>query len=107
MNGPDDPVATGGRGRTAGNSATSDLRRLGRDGALVTVRWTCRRPDGSVIWEFPDSYLLAVEQAGGGSSGTWSTNEIPAGRAGQRPATAYSCHSLSTPLSRWLPRSAR
>ena len=38
-----------------------DLRRLGRDGALVTVGWTCRRHDGSVIWEFPDSYLLAAE----------------------------------------------
>ena len=34
---------------------------LGRDGALVGVRWTCRRPDGSIIWEFPDSYLLAAE----------------------------------------------
>jgi hypothetical protein len=39
-----------------------DLRPLGRDGALATVRWTCRRPDGSVIWEFPDSYLLAGER---------------------------------------------
>jgi hypothetical protein len=39
-----------------------DLRRLGRDGALVTVGWTCRRPDGSTIWEFPDSHLLAAER---------------------------------------------
>jgi hypothetical protein len=29
---------------------------------LVTVCWTCRRPDGSTIWEFRDSYLLASEQ---------------------------------------------
>jgi hypothetical protein len=42
----------------------SDLeqRPLGRDGALVTVSWTCRRPDGSAIWEFLDSYLLAGER---------------------------------------------
>jgi hypothetical protein len=37
---------------------------LGRDAAMVTVRWVCRRPDGSTIWEFLDSYLLAPEQGG-------------------------------------------
>jgi len=37
-------------------------RPLGGDGALVTVCWTCRRPDGSTIWEFLDSYLLATER---------------------------------------------
>jgi hypothetical protein len=26
-----------------------DPRRLGRDAAMVTVRWVCRRPDGSTI----------------------------------------------------------
>jgi hypothetical protein len=37
-------------------------RPLGGDGALVTVCWTCRRPDGSTIWEFLDSYLLAADR---------------------------------------------
>ena len=26
---------------------------------MATVRWRCRRPDGSTIWELLDSYLLA------------------------------------------------
>lgn len=39
-----------------------DPRPLGRDAAMVTVRWRCRRPDGSTIWEFLDTYLLAAEQ---------------------------------------------
>jgi hypothetical protein len=29
---------------------------------MAMVRWICRRPDGSTIWEFLDSYLLAPEQ---------------------------------------------
>ena len=28
---------------------------------MVTVGWICRRPDGSTIWEFLDSCLLAFE----------------------------------------------
>jgi ketosteroid isomerase-like protein len=39
-----------------------DPRPLGRDAAMVTVCWVCRRPDGATIWEFLDSYLLAGEQ---------------------------------------------
>jgi ketosteroid isomerase-like protein len=39
-----------------------DRRPLGSDAAMVTVRWHCRRPDGSTIWDFLDSYLLASEQ---------------------------------------------
>ena len=39
-----------------------ERRLLGSDAAMVTVRWHCRRPDGSTIWEFLDSYLLAAEQ---------------------------------------------
>ena len=54
-------TATGARGAAPLGAGRVDLRRLGRDGALVSVGWTCRRPDGSVIWEFPDSYLLAAE----------------------------------------------
>jgi hypothetical protein len=42
--------------------AELDPRPLGRDAAMVTVRWVCRRPDGSTIWEFLDSYLLAGER---------------------------------------------
>ena len=42
--------------------AELDPRPLGRDAALVTVRWVCRRPDGSTIWEFLDSYLLAPDK---------------------------------------------
>jgi ketosteroid isomerase-like protein len=39
-----------------------DPRPLGRDAAMVTVRWVCHRPDGSVLWEFLDSYLLAADE---------------------------------------------
>ncbi len=39
-----------------------ERRLLGSDAAMVTVRWRCRRPDGSTIWEFLDSYLLAAER---------------------------------------------
>ena len=53
--------------------AELDARQLGRDAAMVTVRWVCRRPDGSTIWDFADSYLVALEQAGGASSVTWCT----------------------------------
>jgi hypothetical protein len=38
------------------------VRRLGRDAAMVTVRWICRRPDGSTIWEFLDSSPAGPEQ---------------------------------------------
>ena len=31
---------------------------LGRNSALVTVRWAFRRPNGSVVWDFVDSYHL-------------------------------------------------
>jgi len=40
-----------------------ERRLLGSDAAMVTVRWHCRRPDGSTIREFPGSYLLAAEQS--------------------------------------------
>ncbi|HEY6688095.1 MAG TPA: hypothetical protein VI094_18010 [Propionibacteriaceae bacterium] len=39
----------------------SKLQRLGSDAALVTVRWIARRPDQSLLWDFRDSYLLALE----------------------------------------------
>jgi hypothetical protein len=32
------------------------------EAAMVTVRWHCRRPDGSMLWDLLDSYLLAAEQ---------------------------------------------
>jgi uncharacterized protein DUF4440 len=31
---------------------------LGRNSALVTARWVFRRPDGTVVWDFVDSYNL-------------------------------------------------
>ena len=31
---------------------------LGRNCSLVTARWAFRRPDGSVVWDFVDSYHL-------------------------------------------------
>lgn len=31
----------------------------GRCGAVYAVHWVCRRPDGSVVEEFGDTYLLA------------------------------------------------
>jgi hypothetical protein len=36
------------------------LQRLGSDATLVTVRWIAR-PDQSLLWDFLDSYLLALE----------------------------------------------
>jgi hypothetical protein len=57
----------------AWNRAELDARQLGRDAAMVTVRWVCRRPDDSTIWDFADSYLVALGQAGGASSVTWCT----------------------------------
>jgi hypothetical protein len=38
------------------------LQQLGSDAALVTVRWIARRPYQSLLWDFPDSYLLALEE---------------------------------------------
>jgi ketosteroid isomerase-like protein len=29
------------------------------NGAVVTVRWVCARPDGSIIWDFADTYIVA------------------------------------------------
>lgn len=37
-------------------------RQLGSDAALLTVRWIARRPDQSLLWDFFDSYLLALEE---------------------------------------------
>jgi hypothetical protein len=34
---------------------------LGSDATLVTVRWIARRPNQSLLWDFLDSYLLALE----------------------------------------------
>jgi hypothetical protein len=28
---------------------------------LITVRWIARRPDQSLLWDFLDSYLVAIE----------------------------------------------
>jgi hypothetical protein len=39
-----------------------ERRPLGSGAAMVTVRWHCRRPDGTTIREPLDSYLLASEQ---------------------------------------------
>jgi hypothetical protein len=35
---------------------TISLIDLGSNSALATVRWVFRRPDGSVVWDFVDSY---------------------------------------------------
>jgi hypothetical protein len=35
-----------------------ELTRLGRDSALATVRWVFRRADGTVLEDYPDTYLL-------------------------------------------------
>ena len=31
---------------------------LGRDAVLVTARWVFRRPDGTVLEDYPDTYIL-------------------------------------------------
>jgi hypothetical protein len=38
-----------------------DMHPLGGDAAMITVRWIAHRPDQSVLWDFLDSYLLAIE----------------------------------------------
>ena len=37
---------------------TSQLQRLGRNAALVTTRWAFRRPDGTAVWDFVDTFQL-------------------------------------------------
>jgi hypothetical protein len=34
---------------------------LGADAALATVGWIARRSDQSLLWDFLDSYLVALE----------------------------------------------
>jgi len=34
------------------------------NGAVVTVRWLCTRPDGSTIWDFSDTYVVARTDEG-------------------------------------------
>lgn len=34
------------------------------NGAIITVRWIARRPDGSDIWDFFDTYIAADEGDG-------------------------------------------
>lgn len=57
----------------SGNAAEGDhvweiaelaMNQLASNGAIVTVHWIARRPDGSVLWDFMDSYIVA-EEAGG------------------------------------------
>ena len=35
-----------------------DLKVMGPESALVTVRWICKRPDGSIAFDYRDSYHL-------------------------------------------------
>lgn len=35
-----------------------DVTRLGPDSAIATVRWVFSGPDGSIIEDYPDTYLL-------------------------------------------------
>lgn len=35
-----------------------EIHQLGADAALATARWTFRRTDGTVLEDYPDSYLL-------------------------------------------------
>jgi Domain of unknown function (DUF4440) len=35
-----------------------EIRDLGPDAVLATARWTFRRTDGTVLEDYPDSYLL-------------------------------------------------
>jgi hypothetical protein len=62
--------------------AELEPRPLGRDAAMVTVRWVCRRPDDSVIWDFLDSYRSPPTRAGGASWATWCMPE--AGQVSRR-----------------------
>ena len=37
---------------------SSSLLRLGRNSVLITTRWVFRRPDGTTVWDFVDSFHL-------------------------------------------------
>jgi hypothetical protein len=37
---------------------TSEVRRLGRNAVLITTRWVFRRPDGTAVWDFVDTFQL-------------------------------------------------
>lgn len=34
------------------------IERLGRNAALATARWVFRRPDGTVLEDYPDTYVM-------------------------------------------------
>jgi Domain of unknown function (DUF4440) len=36
----------------------SSVQRLGQNSVLVTTRWVFRRPDGTAVWDFVDSFQL-------------------------------------------------
>jgi hypothetical protein len=55
---PDDLARLMGSSAEAWDIADLDPRPLGRDAAMITVRWVCQRPVGFSIWEFLHSYVL-------------------------------------------------
>jgi hypothetical protein len=36
----------------------SEMQRLGRSAVLVTTHWAFRRPDGTSVWDFVDTFQL-------------------------------------------------
>ncbi len=38
--------------------------KLAANGAVVSVRWTARQPDRSVIWDFRDTYIVGDDGDG-------------------------------------------
>ena len=46
---------------TTGVWGNLDMHPLGRDAVMITVRWIAHRPDQSVLWDFLDSYAVAIE----------------------------------------------
>ena len=41
-----------------------DMQQAATNGAIVTVHWIARRPEGSILWDFLDSYIVADDGKG-------------------------------------------
>ena len=44
--------------------ARLDLQQPAPNGAIVTVHWIARRPEGTILWDFLDSYIVADDGTG-------------------------------------------
>jgi uncharacterized protein DUF4440 len=43
---------------------SSEVQHLGRNAVLVSTRWAFRRPDGTTVWDFVDTFQLCRFEEG-------------------------------------------